>query len=75
MYDKDFKITYILRLCISTPLKKLQKKVIMLNIQWVNEIRETIHDEAKHVMKKRGVNFKIDSLLSKPFFKFLKSSQ
>ena len=65
VYDSDFKITY--RALYFNTIKKDPQESENAHIQRVNEIREKICDEAKDLMTKRGVNFKIDSLLSKPF--------
>ena len=65
VYDNDFEITY--RALYFNTIKKAPKETENDHIQRVNEIRVKIYDEAKDLMTKRGVNFKIDSLLSKPF--------
>ena len=65
VYDNDFEITY--KALYFNTIKKAPKESENAYIQRVNKIRDTIYDEATNLMTKRGVNFKIDSLLSKPF--------
>ena len=64
VYDKDLKITYR-ALYFNTIEKKLNENNTS-HIQRVGKIRERIREEADKLKMKHGVNFKINSLLSKP---------
>ena len=65
VFDKDTKLTY--RALYFNIIKRRSTEDESTFVQRVGQIRHKIADEAKQVMKDRGVNFKINSLLSKPF--------
>ena len=65
VYDKDMKLTY--RALYFNIIQKHQDEDDNAYIQRVNKIRTTLAEEAKKVKKEYDVNFKINSLLSKPF--------
>ena len=64
VYDKDLKSTYR-ALYFSTSVRRPNEDEITHNRQ-VGEIREKIREAVKRLQEKYGVNFKINSLLSKP---------
>ena len=64
VYDKDQKSTYR-ALYFSTSARRPNEDEITHNRR-VGEIREKIHEAVKRLQEKYGVNFKINSLLSKP---------
>ena len=65
VYDKDMKLTY--RALYFNIIQKYRDEDDNAYIQRVNKIRTTLEEEAKKVKKEYDVNFKINSLLSKPF--------
>ena len=65
VFDKDTKLTY--RALYFNIIKHRSTEDEPTFVQRVGQIRHKIANEAKQVMKDRGVNFKINSLLSKPF--------
>ena len=65
VYDKDMKLTY--RALYFNIIKKYQGEDDNTYIQRVGKIRQTLVEEADKVKKEYDVNFKINSLLSKPF--------
>ena len=65
VYDKDKKLTY--RALYFNIIPKHQDEDDTKHIQRVGKIRITLVEEAKKVKKEYDVNFKINSLLSKPF--------
>lgn len=65
VYDKDMKLTY--RALYFNIIKKHQNEDDNTYIHRVSKIRETLAKEADQVKKEYDVNFKINSLLSKPF--------
>jgi len=65
VYDKDMKPTY--RSLYFNIIKKVQGEDEKSYIQRVSTIRGRIAEEADKVKKKYHVNFKVNSLLSKPF--------
>ena len=65
VYDKDMKLTY--RALYFNIIQKHRDEDDNAYIQRVNKIRTTLAEEAKKVKKEYDVNFKINSLLSKPF--------
>ena len=64
VYDKDLKITY--RALYFNTIEKQPNEDDISHIRRVNKIRERIREEADKLKEKHGVNFKINSLLSKP---------
>ena len=65
VYDKDMKLTY--RALYFSIIQKYQDEDDDDYIQRVSKIRTTLAEEADKVKKEYDVNFKINSLLSKPF--------
>ena len=65
VYDKDMKLTY--RALYFNIITKHQGEDDNTYIQRVSKIRQTLAEEAHKVTKEYDVNFKINSLLSKPF--------
>ena len=65
VYDKDMKLTY--RALYFKTIQKHRDEDDNAYIQRVNKIRTTLAEEADKVKKEYDVNFKINSLLSKPF--------
>ena len=65
VYDKDMKLTY--RALYFNIIQKHRDEDDNAYIQRVNKIRTTLAEEADKVKKEYDVNFKINSLLSKPF--------
>ena len=65
VYDKDTKLTY--RALYFNIIEQIRTEDEPTFVQRVGQIRHKIAHEAKTLMKDRGVNFKINSLLSKPF--------
>ena len=65
VYDKDMKLTY--RALYFNIIKKQQGEDDNTYIQRVGKIRQMVAEEADKVKKEYDVNFKINSLLSKPF--------
>ena len=64
VYDKDLKITY--RALYFNVIEKQPNEDDISHIRRVGRIRERICEEADRLKKQYGVNFKINSLLSKP---------
>ena len=64
VYDKDLKITY--RALYFNIIEKQPDEDDITHIQRVGRIRERIREEADKLKTQYGVNFKINSLLSKP---------
>jgi len=65
VFDKDTKLTY--RALYFNKIKKNSDEDVPTFVQRVGQIRHKIAYEAKKLMKENNVNFKINSLLSKPF--------
>ena len=65
VYDKDMKLTY--RALYFNIIQKHRDEDDDDYIQRVSKIRTTLAEEANKVKKEYDVNFKINSLLSKPF--------
>ena len=65
VYDKDMKLTY--RALYFNIIRKHQNENDNTYIQRVSKIIKTLKGEADQVMKEHNVNFKFNSLLSKPF--------
>jgi len=65
VFDKDTKLTY--RALYFNTIEKYPNEDESIFIQRVGQIRHKIAKEAKKLMKENNVNFKINSLLSKPF--------
>ena len=65
VYDKDTKLTY--RALYFNIIEQSPTEDEPTFVQRVGQIRHKIAHEAKTLMKDREVNFKINSLLSKPF--------
>ena len=65
VHDKDRKLTY--RALYFNIIPKHQDEDDIAYIQRVSKIRTTLTEEANKVKKEYDVNFKINSLLSKPF--------
>jgi len=63
--DKDTKLTY--RALYFNIIRQCSDEEELAYIQRVGQIRHKIAGEAKKVMEEHRVNFKINSLLSKPF--------
>ena len=64
VYDKDLKIIY--RALYFNVIEKQPNEDDIAHIQRVGRIRERIREEADKLKTQYGVNFKINSLLSKP---------
>ena len=64
VYDKDLKITY--RALYFNVIEKQQNEDDISHIRRVGRVRERIREEADKLKTQHGVNFKINSLLSKP---------
>ena len=64
VYDKDMKITY--RALYFNIIEKKPNEDDTTHIQRVAQYREMIREKVDTLKKDRGVNFKIDSLLSRP---------
>ena len=64
VYDKDLKITY--RALYFNVIEKQPNEDDISHIRRVGEIRERIRQEADKLKTQDGVNFKINSLLSRP---------
>ena len=64
VYDKDMKITY--RALYFNTIEKQPNEDDISHIQRVSKYREMIRDEVERFMIERRVNFKINSLLSRP---------
>lgn len=65
VYDKDIKLTY--RALYFNIIEQNSDEDELTFVQRVGQIRHKIADEAKKLKEKHHVNFKINSLLSKPF--------
>ena len=65
VYDKDMKLTY--RALYFNIIRKHHNENDNTYIQRVSKIIKTLKGEADQVMKEYDVNFKFNSLLSKPF--------
>ena len=65
VHDKDMKLTY--RALYFNIIQKHQDEDDIVYIKRVGNIRTTLAEEADKVKKQYDVNFKINSLLSKPF--------
>ena len=65
VYDKDMKLTY--RALYFNIIKKNQGEDDNTHIQRVSKIRQKLTEEADQIKKEYDVDFKINSLLSKPF--------
>ena len=65
VYDKDIKLTY--RALYFNIIEQNRDEDELTFVQRVGQIRHKIADEAKKLKEERRVNFKINSLLSKPF--------
>ena len=64
VYDKDMKITY--RALYFNTIEKQRGEDDISHMQRVGKCRERISEEVKKLKKERDVNFKINSLLSRP---------
>ena len=64
VHDKDQKINY--RALYFNTIEKKQNEDDIAHIQRVAQYREMIREKVDTFKKERGVNFKIDSLLSRP---------
>ena len=64
VYDTDLKITY--RALYFNTIEKQPNEDDITHIQRVGEYRKMISDKVEELKKERGVNFRINSLLSRP---------
>ena len=64
VYDKDTKIVY--RALFFNVTEKLPNEDNISHIWRVSKVREVIHEEANKLKQQYGVNFAVNSLMSKP---------